>query len=174
MANSNDASKLRLAFIDVKVFDDGSIRGGILVTDSDTKPYEFRITSPILPTQLQKILYGSSLTDYVYGEIICVPLINSIKEDLSLVISRFDYLLISRPKIRVPMISINNKSLNTDATQIPHSQKAFTIGAHKNYPNEKAVAETILYGLMADHDLLEPFDRLKSAMDEVHRSKSGN
>ena len=65
-----ETQEIRLAFIDVTVFSDGSIRGGILTTDIETKPYEFRITSPIKPTQIQQILYGSSLKDHVYGELL--------------------------------------------------------------------------------------------------------
>ena len=61
-----DTQEIRLAFIDVMIFSDGSIRGGILTTDIETKPYEFRVTSPIKPTQTQQILYGASLKDYVY------------------------------------------------------------------------------------------------------------
>jgi hypothetical protein len=69
-----ETQEIRLAFIDVAVFSDASIRGGILTTDIQTRPYEFRITSPIKPTQMQQILYGTSLKDYVYGELICAPL----------------------------------------------------------------------------------------------------
>ena len=37
---------LRLVFLDVALFEDGAaIRGGVLVTDIETKPYEFRCTS---------------------------------------------------------------------------------------------------------------------------------
>ena len=70
-----ETQEIRLAFMDVMVFSDGSIRGGILTTDIETRPYEFRVTSAIKPTSLQQILYGMSLKDYVYGELICAPLI---------------------------------------------------------------------------------------------------
>ena len=80
----SDSQEIRLAFLDVTVFHDGSIRGGILTTDIETKPYEFRITSPIKPTQIQQILYGSSLKDYVYGELIGAPLIKATKKNLVL------------------------------------------------------------------------------------------
>ena len=87
-----DTQEIRLAFLDITVFTDGSIRGGILTTDIETKPYEFRITSPIKPTQIQQILYGSSLKDYVYGELIGAPLIKATKEKLSIVLVKENYL----------------------------------------------------------------------------------
>ena len=37
-----DTQEIRLAFLDVMLFSDGSIRGGILTTDIETRPYEFR------------------------------------------------------------------------------------------------------------------------------------
>jgi hypothetical protein len=87
------STDIRLAFLDISVFEDGSIRGGVLITDLETRPYEFRVTSPVKPTPLQRILYGRTLLDYVYGDLICLPLIRAVKEKLSLVIVRHENLL---------------------------------------------------------------------------------
>lgn len=104
----SDSPELRLAFIDVAVFSDGSIRGGILTTDIETRPFEFRVTSPIKPTQVQQILYGASLKDYVYGELICAPLVKATKEKLSVVLTKESFLLSMRPLVSTPVILVRS------------------------------------------------------------------
>lgn len=57
----------RLGFLGIELFDNGTaIRGGILITDIDTKPYEFRITSPVRASFFQRALYGKTLEDYIH------------------------------------------------------------------------------------------------------------
>ena len=159
-----DTQEIRLAFIDVAVFSDGSIRGGILTTDIQTRPYEFRITSPIKPTQMQQILYGTSLKDYIYGELICAPLVKATKEKLSVVLAREPYILAMRPLVTVPVILVRQDGKNVDERIKPVS-----FSSHKNFQNELSFAQTILTPILQTLDLIEPFDRLKLALNEAHR-----
>jgi hypothetical protein len=163
-----DTQEIRLAFIDVMLFPDGSIRGGILTTDIETKPYEFRVTSPIKPTQTQQILYGSSLKDYVYGELICIPLIKATKEKLSMVLAKDNYLMAMRPLVSVPVILMHQST-----AQVGDGIKPGTLSAHRNFQNELTYAYTILDPISKKHDLLEPFERLRLALSEIHRSGLG-
>lgn len=160
----SDTQEIRLAFLDVAVFPDGSIRGGILTTDIETKPYEFRITSPIKPTQLQQILYGSSLRDHVYGELIGAPLIKATKEKLSTVLVRENHLMTMRSLVSVPVILINPNS-----AQVAQGIRPVNLSAHRNFQNELTYAQTILAPIMQKHDLLEPFERLILGLAEVHK-----
>jgi hypothetical protein len=163
-----DTQEIRLAFIEVVVFSDGSIRGGILVTDIETRPFEFRITSPIKPTQVQQILYGASLKDYVYGELICAPLVKATKEKLSMVLTKDKYLIGIRPLVPAPVILIHSNMSQTN-----DGIKPLSFYVHPNFQNELAFAQTILIPVMQKHDLLEPFERLRLALQEVHRVKLG-
>jgi len=56
-----DSPGARLAFVNISIYEDGSVRGGVLVTDLETRPYEFRVTSPVKPTSIQRILYGKTI-----------------------------------------------------------------------------------------------------------------
>ncbi len=159
-----DTQEIRLAFLDVVVFSDGSIRGGILTTDIETKPYEFRVTSPIKPTQLQQILYGAHLRDHVYGEMICVPLVKATKEKLGIVLIKDNFLMSMRPFIGVPVIFIHS-----NAVQVGDGIRPLSLTSHRNFPNELSSSQTILSPIMQKYDLLEPFERLKLAIGEVRR-----
>lgn len=159
--SENGSPNLRIAFVDTILFDDGSIRGGVLVTDKETRPYEFRVTSPIKPTALQKMLYGTSLTDYVYGQLIALPLLKNIKETVSLAICSRENLLVARPNLKFPFIVLK-KSGRDDA---------LLVQSHPDYSGEQGHAEIIVYDMMQRHDLAEPFTRLKLAVSEVHAQK---
>jgi hypothetical protein len=166
----DETEEIRLAFIDVAIFPDGSIRGGILTTDIETRPYEFRATSPIKPTQVQQILYGATIKDYVYGELICAPLVRATKEKLSVVITKEPYILTMRPLVSVPVILV--KSENPQAGD-GGSPVSLSFSAHKSFMNELSYAQTILAPIMQKHNLIEPFERLKLALNEVHRMGVG-
>ena len=163
-----DTQEIRLAFIEVTVFSDGSIRGGILTTDIETRPFEFRVTSPIKPTQVQQILYGASLKDYVYGELICAPLVKATKEKLSMVLTKDNYLIAMRPLVPTPVILIQSSG-----SQVGGGIKPGILSAHQNFQNELTYAYAILDPIAKKHDLLEPFERLRLALNEVHKAGLG-
>jgi hypothetical protein len=154
----------RLAFMDVILFSDGAIRGGILTTDIETRPYEFRITSAIKPTQLQQMLYGTSLKDYVYGELICAPLIKATKEKINFVLTQERYIMEVRPLVAVPIVlmSYNDKAVGDGL-------KPISFQVHKDYSTELSHAQMVLTPITQKLDLMEPFERLKLALNEVHR-----
>ena len=166
-------SEARLAFVDITVFDDGSIRGGVLVTDMETRPYEFRVTTPIKPTAMQRVLYGKTLSEYVYGELIIFPLVKAVKEKIGLVITKNVNLLTMRPKISVPVVVINKDSSGIKKGKSGEAIGVFTFRAHPSYAGEGDWARTLLNDLVEHHDPFEPFERLKVAMDEVHKQKIG-
>ncbi len=159
--------KNRIAFIDISIFDDGSIRGGVLITDTFSRPYEFRVTSPINPTPLQKILYGKTLFDYVYGELITIPLLKQVKEQVSLALSRDEHILVARPGLHFPLITLKTVAQGRETDSI----EGFTVLTNKNYQGEKAQAEVILNELTNNMNIFEPFERVRLAVSEVHRQK---
>jgi hypothetical protein len=159
-----ESREIRLAFMDVILFSDGAIRGGILTTDIETRPYEFRITSAIKPSQLQQMLYGTSLKDYVYGELICAPLIKATKEKISFVLTRERYIMEVRPLVGVPIVLLAyNEKGAADGV------KPISFQVHKDYSSEFSPAQTVLTPITQKLDLMEPFERLKLALNEVHR-----
>ena len=76
----------KLAFLETYLGEDSSIMGVILVTGADTKPLEFRVTSQTKPTNLQKILCGSVLKEHILVELVALPLLGAIDEDIDVVL----------------------------------------------------------------------------------------
>jgi len=166
-------SEVRFAFVDISVFGEGSIRGGALVTDMETRPYEFRVTTPVKPTSMQRVLYGKTLSEYVYGELITFPLIKALKEKISLVVTKNENLLILRPKISVPVVMISKDVSGISQGKSGEKIGMITYRSHPSYTGEGDWSRTLLNDLVGRHDLFEPFERLKIAMDEVHKQKIG-
>ncbi len=151
--------KHKIAFVDVVSFENGaSFRGGALVTDVETYPLEFRLTSPIRPTPLQKTLYGKTLQAYIITELIAMPLLKSLKEKPSLVIVNSTLYLAARPKIEYPIISIDSKKQEYQS--------------HSDFLSESNLAKQILQSLSFEQ-LAEPFSRVQAAVSEAHRQKIG-
>ncbi len=94
-----------LAFLDLAAFDEGSsIRGGCLVTDGLTRPLEFRVSGPIRPTSLQRVLYGDLLMEYICTDLIGLPMLQTLELHPELVLVREAEFLKLRPRIEVPVL----------------------------------------------------------------------
>lgn len=168
---------IRLGFLGVELFDNGTaIRGGILITDNDTKPYEFRITSPVRASFYQRALYGSTLEEYIHIELISVPLISELREDVDLIIVSLPALLQIRPQISIPVALITGETILTKENLNEGSkanEELMTITTHDEFPSENSIAKSILRPIMQKRDLLEPFERIKIALTEAHKQKVG-
>jgi hypothetical protein len=171
-----ETDNVKLAFLDIELFDGGAvIRGAVLITDLDTKPYEFRITSPIRPSLLQRVLYGNTLDDYVHIELIGVPLLRELREKTNLVLVAKPTLLRIRPKLSIPVALLRHDSKSASGTPDvgDDSLKIVTITAHRDFSADTAAAQSLLASVMQKRDLLEPFERLKVALAEAHKQKVG-
>src|SRR3989337_1901537 len=84
----------KIAFLETyNLEDNGGVMGAILVTDADTKPLAFRVTAPIKPTSFQKTLYGDVLHEHILVELISVPLLNAINEQVDLILVKEQFFL---------------------------------------------------------------------------------
>lgn len=169
----------KIAFLETfNLEDDGGIMGAILVTDSETKPLEFRVTAPIKPTNFQKTLYGDVLLEHILTELVSVPLLNAINEEIDLILVRDSLFMGVNDKqgIRVVRVmnendaSKNGKSTVELATSNGHS-KLF-VETSKKFESELAEIKTKLSPLAENRNLIEPFDRLKAACEQVHLQKT--
>ncbi|KPJ75366.1 MAG: hypothetical protein AMS14_03700 [Planctomycetes bacterium DG_20] len=82
-------SEVNIVYLDLLAFDgDKILRGGALVTDPSTEPLEFRCTSAVRPTALQRILWGARLDGHVAANLIGLPLLRKISQEYGLVLQR--------------------------------------------------------------------------------------
>lgn len=169
---------LRLMFLCTHSLDDGAcVRGGILVADAHTKPLEFRCTDPIRPTSFQKILYGEALTQVVLIELVGVPLVGHCREKGKVVLVRESRLLPLRAHIDIPVLWVGKEEEWRSASEpiAKEEQIVCTLGSYepiivKNNPKfpKDADERVMLSDVFQNHDLLEPFERIAKALEQIH------
>jgi hypothetical protein len=172
-----------LAFLESYTLSDKEgIMGAILVTDIDTKPVEFRVTAPITPTNFQRTLYGKVLMEHILVELISSPLLNAVSLDLDLIIVRNPLFLAAndRQGVRVVRLFDKNETVSREGSAkeelITNNRDNIKIYAEisKKYEGELPQIRESLKSIAEDRNLLEPFERLKIACEQVHLQKIGD
>ncbi|HET6428738.1 MAG TPA: hypothetical protein VFJ30_10035, partial [Phycisphaerae bacterium] len=98
----------RMVFLSTAEFEDGQVlRGGALVTDISTEPFEFRCTSPVRPTTLQRILWGARLSAHIRANLIGTPLLRSLQQKYGLVVVTEHEFLELREAFDVPLVIVS-------------------------------------------------------------------
>jgi hypothetical protein len=159
--------------------DDAGVMGAILVTDAETKPLEFRVTAPIKPTNFQKTLYGDVLLEHILTELITIPLLNAISEEIDIILVRNPLFLGVNEKQGIRVVRVLNEDERQQASKSVQeiastngSPKVF-IETLKKYESELAEIKSKLNSIAEHRNLIEPFERLKVACEQVHLQKTG-
>jgi hypothetical protein len=146
-----------LGFLEVIGNMESQLRGGVLFIEKETRmPYEFRCTAPVLPTRTQQTLYGDTLKPYVYVQLVALPLLKAAQIDPAVLLTTNKTLLQVRPSVNYPVVFLR-------ATQ--PSSTIGTMEPHADFPDDRTEAQKLLKPL-DEQDILEPFDRLKKAIEE--------
>jgi len=171
----------KIAFLETyNLEDNGGIMGAILVTDADTKPIEFRVTAPIKPTSFQRTLYGDVLHEHMLVELISVPLLNAINEQVDLIVVKDPFFLGANNKQGIRVVRIfhegDGQSIKSSkAIELPFSSNGngkTLLETSKKFESELPVINEELNKLAEGRNLLEPFERLKLACEQVNQQKA--
>lgn len=139
--------------------------GGYLLLNAAGRPLEFHCTAPVKANRTQEILYGPTLKPYLYGEQIGQTLLAKSKLIPVVVCTDSEPVLSVRECTEIPVILLVNR-------EVPDS---FPLGlnAATTAPRFAADQQTICdhWPTQAEHlDLLEPFTRIREALDEAQRT----
>src|ERR1700730_2983685 len=176
----------RICLLGSCAFDEGkTIRGAALVTDLKSEPIEFRCTSAVRPTQLQRIVWGDRLAGYVTAKLIGKPLLDALNTPVALVIVREADFVEVREFIETPLVQlVRNEDLDkasshalgeTDDDVIGGAGGRFesvVVKVHQKYPDDKTFFRELLAETLRSRSILEPFDRLIAAVEMVHRQEA--
>lgn len=199
----------KVLFLDIGRFEDGNVlRGGALVTDITTEPLEFRCTSAVRPTRLQRILWGARLTEHVATTLLGEPLIKSLQQDYSLVAVRDGDFIQLRETFDTPLVRLakhgqvdfgvpggpkGTRGLGDPGPDASEGENCaegqpsilqsatgrfepVVVQTHRDYPGDLEVARRILHPIFHTRDVLEPFDRIQTALvvvNDEERRKAG-
>lgn len=180
-ATGHEAALQSLAFISLVELEKDVFRGGVLVTDAQGKPLEFRCTSAIQPTAVQKTLYGGTLNAHMAVELTARPLLNAVKQEYDAVFVTQDDFIELRKAIKKPLLVVAKQG-ETLATQEnaeePSKSELLASPSGKfdpvvltcHWQHAGDIDQTLpnLGVLFSRFDLIEPFARISSALTLLH------
>jgi len=184
VGTSGDNSLSCLGFVTVVESPPHGLFGGYLVLDAAGRPLEFHCTAPVKSNRVQKILYGSTLEPFLYGELIAKTLLTSSTLRPDAVLTDQQAVLAVRSQVELPVVYLQPER-EMDA---PHTrkdgQKISAGGSKLSAPAEKVQIPGYLFEVptecsadvlgrlretVAHLDLVEPFDRIREAINEAQR-----
>ena len=147
--------------------------GGYLVLSEWGRPLEFHCSTPVLPNQAQRILYGKTLSAYVLGDLIGQTLLGKSQLPVQAILTDQREMLgltLVRDEIIICVESNDRTEEDLEESAVPR----FTLGGYRLFgtstclwqPGEQAQA---LQNLASHVDLAEPFERIREAIREAQR-----
>ncbi|HSR46559.1 MAG TPA: hypothetical protein VLL77_01105 [Anaerolineales bacterium] len=162
-ASAASSEERILAFLDLATFDEGAaLRGGCLVTDGLTRPLEFRVSGPIRPTSLQKVLYGDTLQEYICTDLVGLPMLQDLESKPEIILVRDAEFLKLRPRVEIPVLWVRGTV-----------EGQFVLQAFPGYEQEAEAGRDSLPRRLRGRSIMEPFQRIHSALEEAHNQKVG-
>ncbi len=177
-----DDNPLRaLAFISIAELEKDVFRGGVLVTDAKGKPLEFRCTSAIQPTAVQRTLYGGTMRAHMAVELTARPLLNAVKEKYDAVFVTQDDFIELRKVIQKPLLVVTKQGATLAVeqnTETPVKSELLAspsgkfepvvLTCHWEHADDIDATLPDLSTLFSRFDLIEPFERIGHALKLLH------
>jgi len=164
MSISAGTPALCLGFLTVIEHAELGLLGGYLLLNPAGRPLEFHCTAPVKPTRTQEILYGRSLMPFLCGEHIGQTLIRRSKLTPLVVCTDREEVLAAREGVDLPMALVLTEDTAADG-QFALARCKVTA----SQPDQAAVQTS--WPAQADGlDLLEPFARIREALDEAQKT----
>ncbi len=179
MPSKTNENELYLGFLSVTGSENQGLVGGLLILNEVGRPVEFHCTAPVRPNRAQEILYGSALPGFLYGEQISQTLIKHIKSSVVAVLTDQIQVLLAQKDIDYPVIYINKKEKSSEETAVlsdnSHSLKSIELGKAKGLIQDSKDKNFMEANLFFEKnfgaiDPIEPFERIRNAIDEAQRS----
>jgi hypothetical protein len=173
MSANGKQEPLRLGFLTAIIEPEKGFVGGLLVTNQCGRPLEFQCTLPVKPNATQELLYGPTLESFILGELIGGTLVDKAGIKPQLVLTDNDRILELRNHIDQPVALVLRPEVAEGASD--ESPRCMKLGRqivsfHPAHEPDHAAVLRNAAAIPAEADLLEPFERVRQALQETLRS----
>lgn len=165
--------------------------GGLLITNEFARPVEFHCTTPVKPNRAQEILYGVTLQQFLYGELIGKSLLEKLKNQPKLICVNKRPSLALGDNLDFPVVWVLHEDELAERTAVLSSRhgeiqfgssrqddqrdSVIVVGRNRCVPHERWVQKrelllSRLMGIPPSIDLLEPFERICRAIEEASQA----
>jgi len=171
-----------LGFLTVVEHAELGLLGGYLLLNPAGRPLEFHCTAPVKANRAQEILYGPTLRPYLYGEQIGQTLLTRSKLTPLVVCTDSEPVLAARDFTHVPLVWVrpNSECRIQNAEKEPGSDfcvlnSEFSLARNRvavapHYSSDEAAIRQVWPTQADGLDLLEPFARIREALEEAQKS----
>lgn len=146
--------------------------GGYLLLNAAGRPLEFHCTAPIQANRTQAILYGPTLRPFLFGEQIGQTLLKKSKLTPIVAFTDIEPALAVREFSDSPIVLVLGATAGSSGNGLGSQFQLATnqvVSAPGHQSDEQLIRDA--WPSQADHlDLLEPFERIREALDEAQRS----
>jgi hypothetical protein len=170
MTAHKSGDSLHLGFLRVLEIEVGAHVGGILVTNQLGRPLEFQCTTAVRPNRTQAILYGPTLTPFLYSDLIGKTLFARLDVKPQLIVADQPALLPLRDHVSIPVACVVDPSEDRDLADVTRWEHGrFVLQFHADHVDDRDIVGGQLAKLPADADLREPLERVSEALRESLR-----
>jgi len=157
---------LRIGFLTSIETDEGDFVAGLLLTNRFGRPLEFQCTCPVSPNRAQRLLYGSTLRPYLIGELMARALLDNLEQPPDLLVTDQLEILELRQHVEVPIACLTeDESPATDSPSLRLGRRFLRV--HPAHQSDVATFHDRADAIAPDADLVEPLDRVRSALSET-------
>lgn len=144
--------------------------GGYLITNGWGRPLEFRLTTPVQPNRVQAALYGPTLSEYLFADLIGKTLIEKTAIRPDIVITDVPEVMSLAGRVGMPVVAIAAENVSgttrTGTLSHPRSPRPLVLPSVGDLSAEGVIR--LLDRVDPSVDLTEPFGRIREALAE-HR-----
>lgn len=189
MGSRGDNSLPAFGFLTVVEHEQHGLFGGYLVLNSNGRPLEFHCTAPVKPNRAQEILYGPTLEPYLYGEQIGQALLVKSQVRPTVVFTDLAPVLAVRQFASQPVALVLDEQANAAGRPVDERERTFRVDAAHDqgpalpsfaagcnrlalpsgYAGDQELVTAELASAAQHFDLLEPFGRIRGAIEEAQR-----
>jgi len=161
-----EPSDLMLSYLSCPQDAANAFLGALMITDHRARPVHFSFVSPVRPTKVQRILYGSTLKEHVKIEVIGKKLLKDLPVIPDVLFVDVEDLLAIRQVADIPTAALS-KSPEDESDPGRLSTLQYNTGS--NIADQEVIGP-IVAALETYVDLVEPFTRMKEALQEAIKS----
>ncbi len=199
MGDCSSKSNAAIGFLTVVEHQEFGLFGGYLILNLVGRPLEFHCTTPVKPNRAQKILYGPTLEEFIYGEQIGKTLIEHGGTCPLAVCTDVEPVLAARQYVASPLVlvlseeqhaastsqvasisevgqdGVAGKFYRLDAAHSGPQLVSFRLGRNRLAVPATAEADRCLFierfsDWAEAFDLAEPFQRIRAAIEEAQQA----
>jgi hypothetical protein len=174
MTANGKHEQLRLGFLTAIEVPERGFVGGLLVTNHCGRPLEFQCTAPVRANPTQEILYGPTLAPFILGELIGRTLVEKAGVKPQLILTDRDQILELRNHVDQPvgLVEPHAATGGDEPAEVPRSIRLGrqNVRFHASHAEDNSAISRDAHQIPAEADLLEPFERVRQALQETLRS----